>query len=282
MTSTAIKPAEPVRTWREFNSYYTRRKRLRNLARDGAVYTLSFWRSPPRGMNWLRVLYYHHVFDDERSGFEAHLRLMKGLGDFLSMDQTIAMLEDDRPLDGRYFCLTFDDGFKNHLTHALPILAEHQVPAAFFVPTGFIGTDAGRPAVRDDFFSHAKIAMAFLSWDDCRTLARAGMTIGSHTVSHVRPIALTESEFERELLESKATIEREVGRPCLYFSCPKGGPGLDFEIERDPRLAARAGYRTFLTTRRGSVHRRPQPMLLERDLGLAAQNPRQLRYFFSL
>lgn len=34
--------------------------------------------------------------------------------------------------------LTFDDGYKSIITHGLPILEEHQIPAVIFVTTGFI------------------------------------------------------------------------------------------------------------------------------------------------
>lgn len=43
---------------------------------------------------------------------------------------------------GRRRCLiTFDDGWQDNITHALPVLQRHRVPAVVFVATGYVGTD---------------------------------------------------------------------------------------------------------------------------------------------
>ena len=116
----------------------------------------------PRNANWLRFPYYHHVFDDERANFDAHLRYMRKYAEIISLDDAMGMLSAADPIDGRYFCLTFDDGFKNCLTNALPILLEHQAKAAFFVPTSFIGTSVEHDRERLlGFYGHGRILMEF-------------------------------------------------------------------------------------------------------------------------
>jgi hypothetical protein len=62
----------------------------------------------------------------------------------------------------------------------------------------------------------------FLSWDQIREMHSEGMTFGSHTVSHC---LLPRESVERrraELVESRATIGRETGRPCTLFCYPSG------------------------------------------------------------
>jgi peptidoglycan/xylan/chitin deacetylase (PgdA/CDA1 family) len=61
-----------------------------------------------------------------------------------------------------------------------------------------------------------------VSWEMVRTLARAGMTIGSHTRSHTflnheRPAAVDE-----ELAGSRRRLEAELGRPAVHFAYPAG------------------------------------------------------------
>jgi len=272
----------PVTTYKQFTAHLSLKNRLRNPVRNGVVFALSLTGSIPRGSNWIQFPFYHHVFDDERRGFEKHLRYMKNFGDFISLDDAVGILESNRPVSGRYFCITFDDGFKNCMTNAMPLLLKYGAPAAFFVPTKYIDFSPDKSGgISGKFFDNEKIVMEFLSWDDCRKMSAEGMAFGSHGVSHTRLIDLSEEEAERELGESKAKIEQELGMPCRHFCAPVGIPGVDFLPDRDPRIAKRVGYQSFVTGRRGSLRRKPDPMLLERHHLVAAWRTGQLRYFLS-
>lgn len=272
----------PIRLYRDFVRNRAPGERLRTIARDAAVWALSFAAPGASGAEWIRFPFYHHVFDDERRGFARHLDFMAGQGDFVSIDQALAMLASGDSLSGRYFCITFDDGFKNNAANALPLLAERGVPAAFFLAAGYIGTDIVRD--RDKllgFFEDGETLMEFMDWDDCRALAEAGMTVGSHTLTHAHLIDLDGDQVAAELQTSKEVIEENLGRPCLHFCCPWGRPGLDFLPDRDPGIAAAQGYRSFLTTARGASAPGADPMAIRRDHLLANWSPRQLRYFFA-
>ena len=268
-------------TYRQFRAGESPRERVRTVIRDSAVNVLAKRRTVPLS-NWIRFPYYHHVFDDQRVGFEAHLRWMKNLATPISLDDAVVMLADDAGIDGRYFCVTFDDGYKNCITNALPILAGLGIPAAFFIPVAFVGagTEERNIALLGRIAAYDRSLTEFLDWDDCRRLLAEGMTIGSHSVSHPRLIDLSASEVEHELVASKQAIEGQLGVECRHFSCPKGRPGLDFVVDRDPHIAAQLGYRSFLTTRRGTAHQR-LPMLIHRDHMVASWSVDQLRYFFS-
>lgn len=270
----------PAQTFGEYDTQlFGHRNRIRRVLRDTTVCTLSIFRSIPRS-SWLRAPFYHHVFDDQRKAFAAQLRFMKNLGDFVSLDEAVGLLEGERPLRGRYFCLSFDDAFRNTVTNALPILLDHGATAVLFIPTGFIADGAENP-VRADFYPHVRVPIAFMSWEECRAWAAAGMEIGSHTVTHVPPMRLTDAQFREELRTSKEVLEQRLGRPCAHFACPYGRPGIDFDAGRHPGLASAAGYATFLTTRRGSVHRRSTPYAFDRDHTIASWSTSQLRYFFA-
>ncbi|MCH7832759.1 MAG: polysaccharide deacetylase family protein [Proteobacteria bacterium] len=130
---------EPVRTYRDFIAGQSLAAKARGLARDAALRALSLGRSPESTSGWIRFPFYHHVFDDERKDFGRQLDFMAGLGDFIGLDDAVAMLAAGSPIDGRYFCITFDDGFKNWHTNALPVLLDKKAPAAFFLVTGYIG-----------------------------------------------------------------------------------------------------------------------------------------------
>jgi peptidoglycan/xylan/chitin deacetylase (PgdA/CDA1 family) len=201
-------------------------------------------------------------------------------GDFVSLDRAIQWVREDTPLEGRHFCITFDDGFATCGTHALRELEAFGVEAAFFIATEYVdATSKGHPEAAQHFFNPPK-AVPFMTWDDCRRLRDAGMTLGSHTVSHRNLAELSESEARSEMSHSKETLERELGVTCEHFCAPRGKPGLHYHATRDPALAHELGYHSFLTTIRGLV----QPGLtsqwkVERDHLMANWPLHQLAYF---
>ena len=180
----------------------------------------------------------------------------------------------------------FVNGFKSCLTNGLPVLVESRCPVVFFIPTDDIGKgyDPDREGL-ENFFSTSKDAyplpVEFLSWDDCRKLSAAGMTIGSHTAGHVLLGGLEDDEARSELVRSKEKIESELKRACLHFSCPWGRSGKHFRIERDLAMAKEADYRSFFTAERGPNLTGTDQFMIRRDHMLAKWSDYQLRYFFA-
>ncbi|MGD9783351.1 MAG: polysaccharide deacetylase family protein [Hyphomicrobiaceae bacterium] len=91
-----------------------------------------------------------------------------------------------------------------------------------------------------------------MSWDEIRQVARDPLaTIAAHTVTHRALAKLDPATLEREIADSVARLEAELGRPCRHFSYPYGceesaGP-------REFEEARRAGLATAMTTRKGLV-----------------------------
>ena len=81
----------------------------------------------------------------------------------------------------------------------------------------------------------------FMSWDQLRELARAGMTIGAHTVNHPILARLTESEQRYELAESKHQLEHELKQPMDAVAYPVGGKSAFADMTK--RIAGELGYR---------------------------------------
>lgn len=274
---------QPIRTYADFKKFYGNSGRLRTVVRDTAVLTLSIGRSIKNTSGWIRFPYYHHVFDDERHGFTRQLNYMRDFGEFISLDDVVGLLNSGEIIDGRYFCITFDDGFKNCLTNAVPILLDKGAPAVFFMATGYINSDPEKDTQKLlGFFDLGTILIEFLSWQDCRDMSASGMTIGSHTVNHVRLAKLSEEEAQYELNASKTIIEKNLGQACNHFCSPFGIPNDDYNVERDPDLVRESGYMSMSTTERGATRKGGFPYEICRDHTLANWSNHQLRYFFSL
>ncbi len=271
---------KPIRNFSEFTKSSSLREKTRVFARDIAIRLLSFQKPKEMKEGWIRFPYYHHVFDDERKGFEKHLRFFSNSGDVICIDDAVKLLESSRPINGQYFCITFDDGFKNWIENAVPILVEHSLRAAFFVPTGYIGLDVikNRDQVLN-FFPGGDHLVEFLDWKDCKAIIDAGMTIGSHGVGHKKLIQLSIEDVVDELKTSKEIIEEKTEKPCTHFCCPFGRPGIDFLPESHPKIAADIGYQSFLTGHRGLNIEGDSPFNIQRDHLLANWGEEQLRYF---
>ena len=267
--------------WRQAK-YTSINGQLRDIARCAVLFSLSITSSPKKGSGWIRFPFYHHVFDDERKGFERQLRCLREWGDFVSIDEACAIIGENRRLRERMFCISFDDGFMNCLTNALPILKALDCPAAFFIQTNLIGIDAGNKfELLMSFSRHAGYPgpVELLNWESCRELLSVGMTIGSHTASHAILLELDEASALEELKGSKAVIERKLGIQCRHFACPWGVPGVHFRKNRDPMLAAKAGYATFLTNTRGLNRPGDDLFSIRRDHLMANWPAYQMRYF---
>jgi peptidoglycan/xylan/chitin deacetylase (PgdA/CDA1 family) len=80
-----------------------------------------------------------------------------------------------------------------------------------------------------------------MQWHQAREMAQAGMEIGSHGVTHRMLAKLDHADIVRELVESKASIERETGTAVCVVSYPVGGN--DAFDRRVIEAAQSAGYR---------------------------------------
>jgi O-antigen/teichoic acid export membrane protein/peptidoglycan/xylan/chitin deacetylase (PgdA/CDA1 family) len=90
-----------------------------------------------------------------------------------------------------------------------------------------------------------------LSWDQVREMSRGGMEFGSHTVSHPILSTITDPMLLRfELDGSKATLEREIGKPVLALSYPVGG--RDAVNDQVLAATAQAGYQCAFTYQSGA------------------------------
>jgi peptidoglycan/xylan/chitin deacetylase (PgdA/CDA1 family) len=172
----------------------------------------------------LRLFYLHGVSASHAGNFRAQIEALQKMGEFISATEVLAILRKEKPLDRRYFHLSFDDGFRDVLVNALPVLKSHEVPATMFVPTAIIPGDF--PS-REAFRAHVRRfprSVATATWRELSLAREAGMEIGCHTRTHARLSAISTSpaRLEDEILGSKAELERNLGAPCHFMAWPYG------------------------------------------------------------
>jgi peptidoglycan/xylan/chitin deacetylase (PgdA/CDA1 family) len=253
---------------RNLRAHLSRGLRDIPLARGAAVRLRTLGKPRGGADDGVLILFYHGVRAADRRPFERQLHQLRQLGDIIGLSDTVSLFAsapDSGRVGGRFICLTFDDGYTDAFDNGLPILAAQNMPAAFFVISGWV--DENRPGI--------------IGWTECRQLAAAGMEIGSHSATHPHLANLGEPEVEAELTASKARIEAELGRPCLHFACPYGQPGEDYQPDREPGLARAAGYQSFLTTVPRRAQAAADPWTLPRVRMEPGWGDAELRYAFS-
>jgi peptidoglycan/xylan/chitin deacetylase (PgdA/CDA1 family) len=102
--------------------------------------------------------------------------------------------------------LSFDDGYADVYTYALPALLAHHYRGVFYIITGMIGRN-------------------YVTWNEVRDLDQSGMQIASHTIHHInlgQPPAGTTTQ--NELVKSRAKLEMILQKPVQFFCYPTGEP----------------------------------------------------------
>jgi peptidoglycan/xylan/chitin deacetylase (PgdA/CDA1 family) len=143
---------------------------------------------------------------------------------------------------GQIAALTFDDGYRDFVTGALPILSGLSLPATLFVPAAYIGTtnrwDAGVRAERP-----------LLDAGELAALDRDLVEIGVHGYSHIRMVGLEPAQLDREVRQARDILSDIVGYEPMTFAYPYG-MGDDFDSASEAAIAA-AGYTGACSSRYG-------------------------------
>ncbi len=199
----------------------------------------------PQGYQTVPVLAYLKLAEKKsgrlvvaRSVFERQMEFLHQNGyQPVSIDRLVDYLNMKRELPPKAVVITFDNGWRSVYKIAYPILKKYRFPATVFIYTNFIG------------------APKALTWQQLREMSAHGISIQSQTLSlpnltRLAPDARLQDHImtlERELGQSKALIQKNIGKPCNYLAYPFGKTN-DLVIA----MAKKFGYRAGFTLNRGS------------------------------
>jgi len=71
---------------------------------------------------------------------EEQISLLSKYYNWVTIDEAVAMIAGDQQPVKNSIAITFDDGYTNNMTHALPILKRHGVKPVFYIPTAFLNS----------------------------------------------------------------------------------------------------------------------------------------------
>jgi len=134
------------------------------------------------------------------------------------------------PARRRLVALTFDDGFRDNLTVALPLLEKYRMPMTLFVTAGFVGREG------------------YLSTDELREIsAHELVTIGAHGLWHRHFNLLSPTDARFELVESRRLLADVTGKNVDLLAWPYGECTPELE-----RLSEECGYRASWSVWKGT------------------------------
>lgn len=213
-----------------------------------------------------RFVYFHDLPQDALSSFDAKLNFLKHKTNVVSLDD---FMSGRLSVEKINVVITFDDGFNSWIKHAVPILRKLALPATFFISSGFVGLSKDdeikfiRTNLRLKQLPHQRITGG-LTFDDVKSIADQGFTIGGHTLNHCNISALQDKDkLKYEIAEDKLVLEQLVGKKINYFSYPFGAyHNPDINIVE---VLRKVGYKGAVTTTSGFNNNRTNPFLLHRE-----------------
>ncbi|MFQ3675633.1 MAG: polysaccharide deacetylase family protein [Endomicrobiia bacterium] len=155
----------------------------------------------------------------------------------------------NKKINSKNFCITFDDGYKNNLTYAYPILKKYSFKATVFVTVEAIGKKFGYPYMPE---------AEHMSVEELKTVSDV-FEIGSHSNSHRDMQKISKNDVIDEVRLSKKRLEKLLGIDIKHFCYPFGK-----NFEQYAEVLSSFGYFTACSTKHGFVDINSDIFLLPR------------------
>src|SRR5581483_3936778 len=221
------------------------------------------------GRNSIPILMYHGISSDSENAahpyyrtittpsiFAAHMAYLREHGyesitPAQAANRVTNKAEDDL---SKSVVITFDDGFLDFYTNAVPVLNQYGLTATMYLPTAYIAES--RQSYK---------GKQCLTWSEVRELAKQGISFGSHTMTHPQLYNLAQPAIRREVTTSKQTIEQELGHAIESFAYPFAFPEADSAFRQMFRdELSQAGYSDGVCTTIGRADDKNDKFFLKR------------------
>lgn len=159
------------------------------------------------------VLMYHAIGYEKgntarvpKEKFKAQMKYLKDNSySTLTLDEAYDFFINNKPVPEKAVVLTFDDGYVDNYSEALPILTEFGFKATIFVITDVVDKNPG-----------------YMNLEQLKEMQASGMDIQSHTVYHDNLLKLSYEKQVETLKESKGFLESALSKKIQYFAYPYG------------------------------------------------------------
>ena len=212
----------------------------------------------------IAILVYHQISEPPSTGspyrdlhvtplnFERQISLLARLGyTGHSMSGLEPYLSGEK--HGKVVGITFDDGYLNNLSNAMPILNFYGFSSTCYVVSSLIGRtnlwDAGIGVPEAGLMDTIQLQ----AW------VRGGQEVGSHTQNHINLLHRDDELCRFEIASARAELEAAIEQRVKHFAYPYGAYGA-----RHAAMARECGYVTATTTRQARCNTRVDMLQLPR------------------
>lgn len=164
------------------------------------------------------ILCYHSISNDNTiidvkiEEFKKQVEYLSRKYDFITLSKAVDHIAGNKLPKNPSVAITFDDGYADLLTNALPILKKYNAPATIF----FIA-DKDR-ANRAELENNKEL----LNVSDLSEFLEAGWEIGCHTMTHPNLISVPNSDLKAEITEARNLLSKLLKNSVDFFAYPKG------------------------------------------------------------
>ncbi len=211
-----------------------------------------------------KIIAYHQVNPDY---FEEQITFLKNNFQVSSLSQAL------QNLDKKQVVITFDDGYKNNLDVAYPVLKKSGLKATVYVPFNFIDNNefAWWDKLENENLYHLAESLKslhpsqlnkkvteltknkekpekynFMTWSDLKKIEDV-FEIGGHTITHPILTNISMDEARKEIVNSKVRLEEKLGHPIVSFSYPNGNYNQSLM-----NIVEESGFNNALTYKKGN------------------------------
>lgn len=173
------------------------------------ILLVSLWLSVPGA--GVPILAYHQVGDLQEiysvtaEEFDQQMQFLQSHGyTAISLAELFAAKNGAKQLPDKPVIISFDDGYADNYSAALPIMEKYGMKGTVFVISGQVGQPD------------------YLTWQQIKEMQARGTEIGSHTHSHVALTEIGQPQLQDELQRSKQILETNLGTSIEFLAYPYG------------------------------------------------------------
>lgn len=166
----------------------------------------------------ISVLMYHSVgsncspYSVSKAEFHRQIDYVVKNYRVVSLGGVLDFLEGKRKLPQKSVAITFDDGYLDNYANAYPYLKKNRLPATIFIATDYVQEEM--------YLGNSYLPM--LGWDQIVMMSDNNIDFGAHTATHSDLSRMDYRSAKREIVVSKAEIEKRIGKEVISFAYPFG------------------------------------------------------------